>query len=191
MMLADDERNYLEVNAAACELIGMSREEILELKVEDLTAPELRERAPEMFAAFLEEGTQAGPFKLVRTDGEEVEILYSATANILPGVHLTVMMTPEHEEPETDLTHSEGDHGTPELTAREREVLTMLALGENNQTIAKELHLSPETVRNYTRSARAKLGARSRSHAIAIAVMHDQLDLGLIAAVAVFLPWLI
>lgn len=190
MMLADDERNYLEANAAACELVGLTEQEICKLKVEDLASPDLRDKAPQMFAAFLEDGSQAGPFKLVKPDGTEVEVLYSATANIMPGVHLSVLMSPEHSELESDLTESESDDGEPSLTDREREVLTMLALGETNQTIASELHLSPETVRNYTRSARAKLGARSRSHAIAIAVRHGQLDLGLIAVAAVFLPGL-
>lgn len=190
MMLADDERNYLEANAAACELVGLTEQEICKLKVEDLASPDLRDKAPQMFAAFLEDGSQAGPFKLVKPDGTEVEVLYSATANIMPGVHLSVLMSPEHSELESDLTESESDDGEPSLTDREREVLTMLALGETNQTIASELHLSPETVRNYTRSARAKLGARSRSHAIAIAVRHGQLDLGLIGVAAVFLPGL-
>lgn len=61
------------------------------------------------------------------------------------------------------------------LTDREREVLTLLDLGENNSSIAALLHLSPETVRSHTRSARTRLGARSRSHAIALAISSGQI----------------
>lgn len=45
MTLADDERNYVDLNGAACELMGMTREEFLECKVEHLSAPEFRDLA--------------------------------------------------------------------------------------------------------------------------------------------------
>lgn len=70
----------------------------------------------------------------------------------------------------------EGSTDGAALSEREKEVLTLLAMGESNPSIAKQLHLSPETIRNYTRMARLKLGARSRSHAIAIAALTGQLD---------------
>ena len=36
----------------------------------------------------------------------------------------------------------------PELTAREREVLNLIARGRNNQEVARELYLNPKAVRN-------------------------------------------
>jgi DNA-binding NarL/FixJ family response regulator len=55
------------------------------------------------------------------------------------------------------------------LTAREREVLTALAHGEDNATIARRLHLSPETVRTYVSRLLTKLDAGSRARLVAIA----------------------
>lgn len=56
------------------------------------------------------------------------------------------------------------------LTAREREILTLLADGLNGQAIAEQLFLSPETVRTHVRNATAKLGARTRVQAVALVV---------------------
>lgn len=54
----------------------------------------------------------------------------------------------------------------PELTAREREVLELIAAGECNTSIAHLLVLSPKTVRNHISSIFAKLQIPDRSQAI-------------------------
>ena len=57
----------------------------------------------------------------------------------------------------------------PQLTAREREVLTLLADGRGTQDIARRLYLSPKTVRNHIASVLAKLEVPDRSQAIVAA----------------------
>ncbi len=54
----------------------------------------------------------------------------------------------------------------PELTAREREVLDLIAKGRTNQEIAKELYLSPKTVRNHISNIFTKLQVADRAQAI-------------------------
>jgi DNA-binding NarL/FixJ family response regulator len=54
----------------------------------------------------------------------------------------------------------------PELTARERQVLDLMAAGERNQTIADQLFLSPKTVANHISSIFVKLAVADRSAAI-------------------------
>jgi DNA-binding NarL/FixJ family response regulator len=54
----------------------------------------------------------------------------------------------------------------PELTAREREVLTLIAAGHGNQDIARTLFLGHNTVRNYVSSIFAKLQVADRAQAI-------------------------
>ena len=177
MLLADDYRMIVDANQPACEMVGLEREELIGMKIEEFSAPELRDAAPEMFRAFLASGSQAGPFTLIRPDGTTVDCCYSASANIAPGVHLSILVPSEHADEELDLLDVEGAETTPQLTNREREVLTLLALGDGNKVIAEKLHLSPETVRAHTRSARLRLGAKSRSHAIALALKSGQLAL--------------
>lgn len=54
----------------------------------------------------------------------------------------------------------------PELTAREREVLQLLAEGRSNQAIARELQLSLKTVRNHVSNVFNKLQVLDRAQAI-------------------------
>jgi DNA-binding NarL/FixJ family response regulator len=53
-----------------------------------------------------------------------------------------------------------------ELTAREREVLDLIARGLDNMQIAKSLALSEKTVRNHINSIFSKLGTPNRAQAI-------------------------
>lgn len=177
MLLADDYRIIVDANEPACEIVGLEREELIGMQIEDFSAPELRDVAPQMFEAFLAAGSRAGPFTLVRPDGTTVDCCYSASANIAPGVHLSILVPVEQADEELDVVEDEEAEAAPRLTDREREVLTLLALGDSNKVIAEKLHLSPETVRAHTRSARLRLGARSRSHAIALALRSGWLAL--------------
>lgn len=58
------------------------------------------------------------------------------------------------------------------LSAREREVLRLLADGLSNADIAKELFLSEGTVRNYVSSLFVKLGVSDRTQAAVVALKH-------------------
>ena len=56
-----------------------------------------------------------------------------------------------------------------ELTARELEVLRLAADGGSTATIAERLGISPATVKSHFEAGYAKLGARNRAEAVAIA----------------------
>jgi DNA-binding CsgD family transcriptional regulator len=58
------------------------------------------------------------------------------------------------------------------LTRREVEVLTLIAQGRSNRDIAAELYLSPNSIKTYVRTAYRKIGATSRSQAVAWAIRH-------------------
>jgi DNA-binding NarL/FixJ family response regulator len=57
----------------------------------------------------------------------------------------------------------------PELTDREFDVLSLLAEGMDNHTIARRLVLSPKTVRNHVSNVFAKIHANDRPHAVVLA----------------------
>ena len=65
---------------------------------------------------------------------------------------------PPHEEPAHD------------LTAREREILELIAEGLTNGAIAKRLFISVNTVRNHVQSMLAKLDAHSKLEALSVAI---------------------
>ncbi|MGY1715834.1 response regulator [Geodermatophilus sp. SYSU D01106] len=54
----------------------------------------------------------------------------------------------------------------PQLTAREREVLDLVAAGRSNAQVAAALYLSPKTVRNVVSNVLAKLQVGDRAQAI-------------------------
>ncbi len=177
MLLANDDRRYREANEAACHLLGRSRDEFRRLRVEDLVADEAREAVPALWREFLARGSQGGEIGLLHADGHEIAVSYSATANIVPGTHLSVFPRPGREDPVLD---HETEHPRParrtRLSVRERQVLSMLALGATGPEVAEALYLSRETVRSHTRTARRKLGARTRSQALALAIKSGQID---------------
>jgi DNA-binding NarL/FixJ family response regulator len=59
--------------------------------------------------------------------------------------------------------------GIDELTAREREVLTMIAAGLSNDEIARRIYISHSTVKTHAARAMMKLGARDRAQLVVLA----------------------
>jgi DNA-binding NarL/FixJ family response regulator len=62
------------------------------------------------------------------------------------------------------------------LTKRQREILQLLANGESTTVAARELDLSEETIKTHTKHAVARLGARNRTHAVAIALRESLIE---------------
>jgi DNA-binding NarL/FixJ family response regulator len=62
------------------------------------------------------------------------------------------------------------------LTAREREILQLLADGMSNSDVAGKLFISQETVKSHVRHILAKLEADTRTHAVAIALRDAIID---------------
>jgi DNA-binding NarL/FixJ family response regulator len=147
MLVADDQRRYIAVNDAACNLLRRTREELLSGGIEDVTPPENLEGMEEAWNAFL-------------------------TAGSLVGSYLTIFVV--HPEGQREVVEPAMDEIDPEsvpaLSPREVQVLEQLALGFRGTEIAEALGISPDTVRVHVRNAMRKLGARTRAQAIGIAM---------------------
>ena len=59
-----------------------------------------------------------------------------------------------------------------DLSAREAEILTMIASGMSNQEIADRSYLTINSVKSYVRKAYRKIGAERRSQAVRWALEH-------------------
>lgn len=79
--------------------------------------------------------------------------------SILPTGILTQWKMSRHDSADLDLTAKFG------LTHREKEVLLLLAQGQSNKAIARQLEINDTTVRVYVRSILHKLGVSNRTQA--------------------------
>ena len=107
-----------------------------------------------------EKGLSLSVSQVLAAEGRQSITLSTKTNAVFPNSHL--------------LSHQEAakcKHRTPDLlTAREIEVLTLLAAGLKNSQIAKQLVISPNTVGIHVQSIYGKLGVSSRSEATRYAV---------------------
>jgi DNA-binding NarL/FixJ family response regulator len=76
----------------------------------------------------------------------------------------------------------QGVDPTPDVTAREREVLRLVAAGFSTPEIAKHLSLSETTVKTHLSRAFAKLGVSDRTAAVVEALRAGIIDVGLRAS---------
>ncbi|MES2716585.1 MAG: diguanylate cyclase [Pseudomonadota bacterium] len=90
ILLASDDGIYLDANPAACSLLGYSHADLVGRAVAELVVPE-REHTPSAWFRFRQAGSASGRVRLRRRDGSVVEAQYNAVANVLPGVHLSVL----------------------------------------------------------------------------------------------------
>lgn len=193
MLICDDQRRWVTGNASACELLGLRVEEIAWCAMDDFTSPEEHGRLGQRWKEFLTGGAAEGWYSLYVPEREAMPVEFSAIANILPARHLAVFIPPdatavEHAEAvlareaawapirfDSD-RHGRGAVEHVTLTEREREILTLVAAGMQGPEMAERLFLSTETVKSHVHSAMTKLGARTRAHAVAIALLTGRIN---------------
>ncbi|MER6567677.1 response regulator transcription factor [Streptomyces sp. NPDC001093] len=101
----------------------------------------------------------AGGDEIVRA----VESVLSGDAGLSPSVQrrlLERLSQPEHSPPATVEAPPDG------LTARETEVLLLIAEGLSNQEIARKLHVSTATVKTHINNLFSKTGLKDRAQAV-------------------------
>jgi PAS domain S-box-containing protein len=76
----DEQRRYLDVTDGVCELLGYSRSELLNMRIEDVTAPTMRSETRQLFEQYLQDGLQRGSYILRHRNGSEIPISYIARA---------------------------------------------------------------------------------------------------------------
>ncbi len=92
IVVADDDGHYLEVNTPASDLLGYTREELLDMSVADIVAAG-PDWARSQFAAFTGDGTWRGELRLRRKDGSLVPVeSHASTVQVGDGrVHVAIL----------------------------------------------------------------------------------------------------
>jgi PAS domain S-box-containing protein len=89
VLVADDDARYVAVNRYACELLGYTREELLELGVPDVAAGD---RAVHDYQAFLAEPSWRSRYALRHKDGSVAEYEVIASETRLAGLQFYVSL---------------------------------------------------------------------------------------------------
>jgi DNA-binding NarL/FixJ family response regulator len=114
--------------------------------------------------------TANAPLEMLRAGARGVLPPDASETQIAAAIHATasdlIVMTPE------SLTAAPAPHTHSSLTARETEVLRMIAEGLANKEIAYRLGISEHTVKFHVSALLGKLGAASRAEAIGLGIRH-------------------
>ena len=153
--------------------------------LDEFTPPRALRRLEAQWAAFLTRGAAEGWYRLDVPHRGPVAVEFSAVAHVQQGRHLLLFMAPhEFSMAQERSAAARGDAWEPvpaatgdraQLTNREREVITLIAAGGQGADMAGRLFLSPETIKTHVQNAMTKLGAHTRAHAVAIALVTGQI----------------
>ncbi len=160
VLIADDNRTYVDANPAAAELIGIGREHIIGRSVEEFFKLEPDKAVPEAWTSFQRTGVQAGVCRVHRPDGTVRYAGFRAKANFWPGLHLSVLrdITEQREAEQTlALKHRELEQANRELARSNAELnhfayavghdlrSPLRTIGSFTQLLAKRVENDPDT----------------------------------------------
>ena len=118
--------------------------------------------AAQLDQLILDTGPQIGP------------LLQRATENLPPTAtnqrlsdHLQNTLSRWRERYQSDGRTAPAPVTEDTLSTREKSILERIGQGRSNKEIAKELHISPETVKSHIKNMFAKLGVEKRAQAVA------------------------
>ena len=107
---------------------------------------------------------------LPRASKEELLERYKARSAEFDAIALRRRSNPLLTNTEAPLAAPSGDDPRQaQLSERELEVVDLIANGFTNGEIGKRLFISEETVKSHLRNVLARLGAKNRAHAVALA----------------------
>ncbi len=150
---------------------------VLDLRLRDMSgidvAEALRGHKILMLSSFMQEEDvrrvfDAGIYGYLSKDKDSAELLRAIRA---------VGQGNRYLPPEISLLLAKSEHSS-HLTARELEILKLIAEGRANKQIGEILTLSENTVKNHVKSILAKLNAKDRTHAVTEALKRGLFQLG-------------
>ena len=140
MVVADDRGRYVEANPAACTLFGLPRDQLVGRNVLEFEAEPPAD--PSIWQRFVDHGRMRGEFELRRADGERRLLDYDAVANVLPGLHLSILRdSTERRRAEAALQRSE---------AQLRQAQKMEAIGSLAGGVAHDFNNLLSVILSYT-----------------------------------------
>jgi PAS domain S-box-containing protein len=167
MVLLDDQRRFVEVNGACLQLVGYRRTELIGHHVWEFVigGPKYTERE---WRAALRQSQFTATGDIRRADGGRVTVEFACHPAVVTGMRLVLFVAVSSNRRGRRPTVAPIAGASPlSLSARELDVVRLIAAGASGPEIAEELQVSHNTVRTHVRNSMTKLGTRSRAQLIA------------------------
>lgn len=176
MSLIGRDRCYVAVNDATVALYRYPRAELIGVRAGSIaTYGDARDHDAK-WEQLLRTNELYGENRVRSANGRDMRVSWAMHATTIAGLWLalTVVLSAQTEPDGLELIGTgevdhPGDNGDgPRLTAREGEVVRLVALGASTRQIAAELGLSPETIRSHVRNAMSKTDCHTRAQLVAV-----------------------
>jgi PAS domain S-box-containing protein len=172
MALLDRDRRYVKVNDALISFYEYPRSELLGSVADSMVVDDTGGIGTR-WEQLVRTNQLYGERVIAHANGSQLQVAYAAHGTTLGDRWLALVVTLSarfQSGPEligVSPIEPPGGAGST-LTAREREVVKLLALGSTTRQVAADLSLSPETIRSHVRNAMVKTGARTRAQLVAL-----------------------
>ena len=176
MILLQRDRALAEVNGAFLEAFGYSRARALGRNLDVFVAEDSRRRLKD-WSELLRTGRLNGERELIRGDGRHVRVQFAARREIVTERDLILGVLLELDCRPMRCGKGPVGASAAALTAREREVVALVALGVSRREIAAQLFISEATVKTHLRNAMHKLDVHSQAQLVAVALTRGLIEL--------------
>lgn len=176
MVLTETGRGIIAVNRALEESSGFQPEELVGRPLDVLIDASSLAWLERHWLALDRVRSFAGTLNGLRSDGGRVRVQFAARRETIGGRDVVLAVQLDHGLNPLSLAAAHRS-GPGALTPRELEIVAGIAMGQRGPEIARDLSISPETVRTHVRNAMAKLGTRSQAQLVAVALTTGTLDL--------------
>jgi PAS domain S-box-containing protein len=173
MSLVDSDRRFVKVNDALVEFFEYPRSELLGSVADGMVVDDPG-GIDSRWEQLLRTNQLYGERVIEHANGTQLQIAYAAHTTTLGDrwAVLVVVLSARFQDGGPELVGAapvaSPGGADSRLTAREREVVRLVALGSTTRQVASDLSLSPDTIRSHVRNAMAKTGAHTRAQLVAL-----------------------
>jgi PAS domain S-box-containing protein len=169
MALTDDQRKIIDVNSAMAQLMGYRPSQMRGTHTWDYVVGGPLMSHEEWHHAITR-GEVTGEGDVRHADGSVVRVQFAIHPEVVTGQRLVLFVALNTSRSGRHARRADEPAELAALSAREQEIVRLVAAGESGPEIAAQLHISYTTVRTHVRNAMTKVGARSRAHLVAKAL---------------------
>lgn len=174
MALLDANRVVVALNDSMSEVLGYTSENVIGRRGDVFIAPKDWKHVDTDWNEVLRSGRGTHVRDLLAADGGLVRVHAAARSTVVDGRQLVLFVAVRADRRRPDQGRSRPTAG--QLTRRELEIISEIAMGRRAHEIAEHLYIATTTVQTHVRNAMAKAGARSQAQLVAFALTRGLLD---------------